>query len=425
MLDLKYIKENLTLVKENTLKRKVEANPELVVELYDRRSALIGDIEGLRQKRNRNAARMKSMVSAEERDILVEEGRELKGQIADFEEELGSIESSLMEEAVRIPNMSHPQSPDGEDETDNKEIKQWGRIPEFNYQKLDHVELGKRLDILDFERGTKVSGQKFYYLKNEGVLLELALIRYAFDKLKDEGFTLVTTPDLAKEKIVRGIGFNPRGPESNIYTLEDNEGCLIGTAEITLGGYFEGETIDSVLFPLKLAGFSHCFRREAGAAGKYSKGLYRVHQFSKVEMFVFCHPVQSEETLEYLLSIEESLFQGLEIPYRIVDTCTGDLGGPAFRKFDIEAWMPGRGLEGEYGEVTSVSNCTDYQSRRLGIRFKENGKNKFVHMLNGTAIAISRALIVLLENFQQEDGSVLLPNNLIQYAGFSKIVPKI
>jgi seryl-tRNA synthetase len=266
-----------------------------------------------------------------------------------------------------------------------------------------------------------VSGPKFYYLKNEAVLLELALIRYALDTLQREGFLLVITPDMAREEIVEGIGFNPRGPESNIYTVEGTGACLVGTAEITLGGYYAQQMLDPGKLPIRMAGLSHCFRKEAGAAGQYSKGLYRVHQFSKVEMFVFCRPEQSEEQHQRLLALEEAIFQGLEVPYRVVDTCTGELGGPAYRKYDIEAWMPGRGEAGQWGEVTSASNCTDYQARRLGIRFKEGGRSVFVHMLNGTAVAVSRALIVILENFQQEDGSVRIPRELVPYCGFDRI----
>ena len=206
--------------------------------------------------------------------------------------------------------------------------------------------------------------------------------------------------------------------------MEGTGACLVGTAEITLGGYYAGQILDGNALPIKLAGMSHCFRREAGAAGQYSKGLYRVHQFSKVEMFIFCRPDQSEAMHLYLLDLEERIFQGLEIPYRVVDTCTGELGGPAYRKFDLEAWMPGRGEEGDWGEVTSASNCTDYQARRLAIRFKEEGRNQFVHMLNGTAVAISRALIAILENHQQADGSVRVPEKLLPYTGFERIPRK-
>jgi seryl-tRNA synthetase len=268
-----------------------------------------------------------------------------------------------------------------------------------------------------------VAGPKFYYLKNQAVILELALVRYALDALAREGFILHSTPDMARDEIVAGHGFNPRGPESNIYAVEGTDLCLIATAEFTLGGSRAGEILAADQLPLKLAGLSHCFRREAGAAGQYSKGLYRVHQFTKVEMFVYCRPSESEAMLGRLIAIEEAIYQGLRIPYRIVDTCMGDLGGPAYRKFDIEAWMPGRGEKGAYGEITSASNCTDYQARRLGIRFKEGGKNLFVHTLNGTALAVSRTLIALLENFQNEDGSVTLPDSIAAYTGFARIPP--
>jgi seryl-tRNA synthetase len=270
-----------------------------------------------------------------------------------------------------------------------------------------------------------VAGQKFYYLKNDAVILELALVRYALDALMREGFTPMITPDMAREEIVAGHGFNPRGPESNIYPVEGTDLCLIATAEFTLGGYHAGKVLPVEQLPVRYAGLSHCFRREAGAAGQFSKGLYRVHQFTKVELFVYCHPEGSEAMLDRLIGIEEKIFQGLEIPYRIVDTCTGDLGGPAYRKYDIEAWMPGRGEKGEWGEITSASNCTDYQARRLGIRYKEGGgRNPFVHTLNGTALAVSRTLIALLENFQREDGGVRIPDALAVYTGFKEIGPR-
>jgi seryl-tRNA synthetase len=318
--------------------------------------------------------------------------------------------------------MSHPSAPVAEGEAGNLPLRTWSTPPSFTFAPRDHVQLGQSLDVIDFESGARVAGQKFYYLKNQAVILELALVRYAVDALVKEGFTPMITPDVAREEIVAGHGFNPRGAESNIYTMEGTDLCLIATAEITLGGYHAGAVLSPEQLPLRLAGVSHCFRREAGAAGQFSKGLYRVHQFTKVEMFVFCHPSGSEEMLERLTAIEEGIFQRLEIPYRVVDTCTGDLGGPAYRKFDIEAWMPGRGEKGEWGEITSASNCTDYQARRLGIRFKEGaGKNPLVHTLNGTALAVSRTLIAILENFQQSDGSVRLPAALTPYTGFSEI----
>ncbi|MDH7484390.1 MAG: serine--tRNA ligase, partial [Spirochaetales bacterium] len=226
-------------------------------------------------------------------------------------------------------------------------------------------------------------------------------------------------------EILEGIGFNPRGAESNVYTLEGEGTCLIGTAEITLGGYHADSVFDASVLPLRYAGVSHCFRREAGAAGQFSKGLYRVHQFTKVEMFVYCQPEDSEKLHEELRLIEEEIFSGLGIPFRVVDTCTGDLGAPAYRKWDLEAWMPGRN-GGEWGEITSTSNCTDYQARRLNVRYRDaQGKNRHVHMLNGTAVACSRAIIAILENFQQADGSVIIPPALVPYCGFDRIKPRV
>jgi len=424
MVDLKFIKENLEAVKENIRNRHMQADAELVVRLYDERNALIAQVDSLRAQRNENAQRMKGKLTAEERSVLIEEGKALKSRIAELEEKLEQKEKELYREASKIPNMAHPEAPVGKEDKDNLEIRRVGTIPRFDFKPKDHVELGELLDIIDFDTATRVSGTKFYYLKNEGVFLELGLVRYAFDILMNHGFQPFITPDIAKEGIVEGIGFNPRGPESNIYTIEGTDTCLVGTAEITLGGYYADTILDPSRLPIRMAGLSHCFRREAGAAGQFSKGLYRVHQFTKVEMFVYCKPEDSEGWHQRLLAIEEEIFSGLGIPYRVVDTCTGDLGAPAYRKFDLEAWMPGRGEGGEWGEVTSTSNCTDYQARRLGIRYKEEGKNRFVHMLNGTAIAVSRGIIAILENFQEADGSVRIPERLVPYTGFDRIRPK-
>jgi seryl-tRNA synthetase len=421
MLDLKFVRENLALVEENTRRRQVQADPARVVELYDRRNRLLQSAEALRRSRNENAAAMKQKLPPEERRKLIDEGKRLKDGVAGMEAELQEVERELHREAMLLPNLSHPEAPVGNGEEDNREIRRWGTPATFPFPVRDHLEIALSLDLVDFETAARVTGPKFYYLRNEAVLLELALTRLALDLLEREGFTLTITPDLAREDIVEGIGFNPRGEESNIYTVEGTGTCLVGTAEITLGGYFAEQILDAERLPIRIAGLSHCFRREAGGAGQYSKGLYRVHQFSKVEMFVFCRPDQSEAMHESLLGIEERFFQALEVPYRVVDTCTGELGGPAYRKFDLEAWMPGRGDSGGWGEVTSASNCTDYQARRLGIRYKEGGRSVLVHMLNGTAVAVSRALIALLENHQQPDGSVRIPEALAGYTGFGRV----
>ncbi|MEX2559526.1 MAG: serine--tRNA ligase, partial [Pirellulales bacterium] len=281
-------------------------------------------------------------------------------------------------------------------------------------------------DLLDLEGGAKVTGHGFYFLKNEAVLLELALQRYALDALIAQNFTPTITPDLARNEVLQGTGYIPRGPETQIYSIADTDLSLIATAEITLGGLLAERILSAEDLPVKLCGISHCYRTEAGAHGRATRGLYRVHQFTKVEMFAFTAPDASDAMLDYFCDLECRLFDGLEIPYRVVDTATGDLGGPAYRKFDLEAWMPGRGEAGEYGEVTSTSNCTDYQARRLGIRFRQKGEKgtTFVHTLNGTAIAVSRALIAILENYQQADGSVRVPRALQPLVGKESIPPK-
>jgi seryl-tRNA synthetase len=424
MLDISFIRDNLDAVETNIRNRHMKADARAAVDLADQRSAAIQKLEALRASRNDNAGRMKGKLDPAERQGLIEEGKQIKEAIAAAEVTVETAEKALKVELMKIPNMAHPDAPVGKLDTDNPEIKRVGTPTKFSFPALDHVQLGEKLDIIDFEAGTKVSGTKFYFLKNEGVFLELALTRYVMDLLVKKGFTPYITPDIAKEEILEGIGFNPRGEESNIYPLEGTGTCLVGTAEITLGGYYADQIVDVSAGPIRMAGLSHCFRREAGAAGQFSKGLYRVHQFTKVEMFVYCKPDQSDALHEELRAIEEEIFAGLDIPFRVVDTCTGDLGAPAYRKYDLEAWMPGRG-DGEWGEVTSTSNCTDFQARRLGIRYKDDsGKNRPVHMLNGTAIAISRGIIAVLENFQQADGSVRIPKNLVPYTGFDVIKPR-
>jgi seryl-tRNA synthetase len=424
MLDYRFIVENLDAVKANIVGRFMEADADAVARLFKRRTELATKLQGLQRERNSNAAAMKGKLADAERARLIEEGRKLKDGIAEIEADLRSTEAEMEAEARRIPNMAHPDAPAGKEDADCVEVKRSGEPRKFDFEPKDHITLGAELDIIDFDTATKVSGAKFYYLKNEGVFLELALVRYALDILKKKGFTPFITPDIAKEEILSGIGFTPRGPESNIYALEDGAGCLVGTAEITLGGYYAGAVIPADRLPARMAGLSHCFRKEAGAAGQFSKGLYRVHQFTKLEMFVYCLPEQSDALHEELRLIEEEIFAGLEIPYRVIDTCLGGLGAPAYRKWDLEAWLPGRN-GGEYGEVTSTSNCTDYQARRLDIRYKgADGKNRFVHMLNGTAVAVSRAVIAILENFQQADGTVRLPPALAPYCGFDIIKKK-
>lgn len=424
MLDLKFIRDNIDAVRANIADRYMDADADAVVRLADERAAAIQALEDKRRRRNEVAAAMKGKLADAERQALIDEGKALKESIAGLEERLAAVEAELKEAHAKIPNMAHPEAPRGKEDKDNLEVKRVGEPTRFDFEPKDHVALGQALDILDFDTATKVTGTKFYYLKNEGVLLEMALTRYAVDKLMARGFMPFSTPDLAKTEILEGIGFNPRGAESNVYRLADEDLCLIGTAEITLGGYYSGRVIAKDELPIKLIGISHCFRREAGAAGQFSKGLYRVHQFTKAEMFVYCLPEDSGRWHEELRGIEEDIFASLGIPFRVVDTCTGDLGAPAYRKWDLEAWMPGRN-GGEWGEVTSTSNCTDYQARRLNVKYKDDeGRNQYLHMLNGTAIACSRAIVAILENFQEADGSVRIPPALVPYCGFERIKAK-
>lgn len=424
MLDYKFIKDNLEAVKENIKNRNMTADADIVVKLYDERTAMVTELQALQQKRNENAQSMKQKLDNDKRQELIAAGKAIKDEIATLEAKLKETEEKLDEAARQIPNMVHPKAPIGKLDTENLEVKVSGTPRKFDFEPKDHVQIAETLDILDFDRGTKVSGPKFYYLKNEAVFLEQALIMYALNTLRKHGFEMFITPDVAKEEVLKGIGFNPRGNESNVYSIEEEGTCLVATAEITLGGYHSDEILDKAKLPLLYGGLSHCFRREAGAAGQFSKGLYRVHQFDKVEMFAYATPEQSDEIHEKLRQIEEEIFEGLGLPFHVVDTCTGDLGAPAYRKWDLEAWMPGRN-GGEYGEVTSTSNCTDYQARRLNIKYKDDdGKNKYVHTLNGTAIAVGRAMLAILENYQNADGSVTIPEVLVPYCGFDKILPK-
>ena len=422
MIDIKELKSRYDEIKKNIADRYMNVDLDAIIAIQDERYTILQEVEVLRAKRNENAAKMKGKIEQSLRAELIEEGKRIKASLQEKEERLSELDALFMEKARTIPNYASPKAPGGKEDKDSLAIKFVGEPKKFSFKAKDHVELGESLDILDFDSGAKVAGQKFYYIKNKGVILQMALERYAMDIVLKHGFTPFITPDIAKEEILNGIGFNPRGEESNIYTIEGTGTCLVGTAEITLGGYYSNMILDKKDLPIKMTGLSHCFRREAGGAGQYSKGLYRVHQFSKLEMFIYCLPEESEKYNSEILSIEEEIFSGLGLAYRVVDTATGDLGAPAYRKFDIEAWMPGRGDEGEYGEVTSTSNCTDYQARSLNIRFRDDdGKIKFVHMLNGTAVALSRAIVAILENYQNEDGSVSIPPALVPYCGFDRI----
>jgi seryl-tRNA synthetase len=425
MLDIETIRTRTDEVRRNTENRRMKADIDKVLRLGAERSSLITEIDSLRSRRKDLSAKVPKASEAD-RPALIEEVGLLKERTAGLEAKLAAIEPQLRDEQSRIPNLTHPESPLGPDESHNKELRRYGDIPKFDFKPRDHVAIGEALDLVDFDAGTKVTGTNFYFLKNEAVLLELALARFALETIRAEGFSLHETPDMAKMRVLEGCGFNPRGEESQIYRIEGMDLGMIATAEITLGGMLMDEILPPEALPMKAGGISHCFRVEAGAYGRAGRGLYRVHQFTKVEMFAFTRPEDSDAAHLDFLRIEEGIYRRLGIPYRVVDICTGDLGGPAYRKFDLEAWMPGRGDGGEWGEVTSTSNCTDYQARRLGIRFRRAAgqKPELVHTLNGTAIAMSRTIIAILENYQQADGSVVMPEVLRPMLGFDRIGPR-
>lgn len=409
MIDVELLRKEPDKVRKAVADKQFDASlVDKALELDEERLEILHEVENLRAERNKYA---------KSKDI--EKGKELKIKLQEAEPKLEEAEKKFNEVFREIPNPALSQVPVGKSEKDNVEVRKWGEPRKFDFEPKDHLEIGKNLGILDFETGAKVSGSQFYFLYGDGAMLELALVQYALETLSKEGFVPVITPDLAKSRYYLGTGYMPKGNEAQTYTIEGEDLGLIATAEVTLAGKHADELIPEDQLPLKYIGYSHCFRQEAGAYGKYSKGLYRVHQFTKAEMFIYSKPEQSEEMHNLILKMEEKIYQDLGLPYRVLEMCTGDLGAMAARKFDIEAWMPTRG---EYGEVTSTSNCTDYQARNLNVKLRrKDGKTEYAHMLNGTAIATSRTPLAILENYQEADGSVTIPEVLRKWMGKDKI----
>jgi seryl-tRNA synthetase len=380
MLDIRFVLDNVDLVRQNTRDRYANADVDKTVDLYEQLKEKRRHLEEAQHRSNQISGQFKG-ADETTRERLKNEVTGLKQTMATLKEEIIVVEKGYTEEMLKIPNLVAPDVPSGKDERGNMPVKYIGEPTKFGFKPLDHVELGKKLDILDFEAAAKVTGSKFYFLKNEAVLLELGLIRYALELAIKHGFTPVTTPEIARDEIITASGFSPRGPESQIYSLTEGSLSLIGTAEITIGGYLAKTVIPEENLPIRISGVSHCFRTEAGSGGRESKGLYRVHQFSKVELYQFVHPDKSATAHEEMLAIEEEFYQALKLPYRVLLMCKGDLGTPAYRKYDIEAWMPFVGEGGGYGEVTSASNCTDFQARRLNTKFRNSVTGKTVQLL--------------------------------------------
>jgi seryl-tRNA synthetase len=420
MLDIKFIRDNKELVKTNTQNRGIKADIERLLSLDETRRQLMHKIEEFRSQRNKQS---KGKPSDEE----IVKMRSLGNEIKTLELELDTVDAEYKELLFKVPNLTHPDSPvGGEDKF--RVVSKHNKPPEFAFAPKDHETLMTDLDVVDFDRGAKVAAAKFYFYKNDIVRLNQALLNYGIDVATKYGYTLVETPDVAKNAILSGIGFNPRGEETQVYSLEKTDLSLIGTAEITMGGYHADEVLDLTAGPKKYAALSHCFRTEAGSYGRTSKGLYRVHQFTKLELFVYCEPSESEKMHREILEIEKEICEGLGLAFRVIDIPTGDLGGPAYRKYDLEAWMTmkgDKGMQGDYSEITSTSNCTDYQARRLNIKCrKPDGGADFVHMLNGTAVVLSRFPLAIFEQYQQSDGSVKIPKVLQPYMNGQETIKK-
>jgi len=416
MLDLEFIRKNPDLVKEST--RKKQRDPLLVdkiLELDKKHRQLLQQVEALRAERNRISSQPTAKSFQRER------GREIKERLKKLEPELKEVEGQLNEALLLIPNPPAPDVPEGKDESENIVVKTWGQLPKFNFEPRAHYELGKLLDVIDTERAAKVSGTRFGYLKNEGVLLEFALVKLALDTLIKEGFVPVIPPVMIKLDSMRGMGYLEHGGVDDMFVLRKDNLVLVGTSEQSIGPMHMNEVLDGRTLPRRYVGFSTCFRREAGSYGKDTRGILRVHQFDKVEMFSFTKPEDSDREHEFLLSLEERLMQKLKLPYQVTKMCSGDLGDPAARKYDINAWFPS---EKRYRETHSTSTCTDYQARRLNIKYRrKDGTTDYLHTLNGTAFS-QRPILAILENYQREDGSVVVPEVLREFVGKDVITPK-
>jgi len=422
MLDINFIKNNVDYMKDIVIKRNVKCDIDELLKTYDEYKEVNMKVENINYQINLNTKKIKECLNQKDKDERINNGKQLKEELKTYMDKLASIKQNYDALMLTVPNTMADDTPIGIDDSANVEVFKYSTPTVFDFKPKSHIELGKELDLIDLERASKVAGPKFYYLKNQLVSIELALETFVLRKLISKGFTPIITPDVAKTSILLGSGFNPRGEESNIYKLENLDLNLIATAEITIGGFHANEQFDYTELPQKYVGISHCFRRAAGAPGKLDAGLYRVHQFTKVEMYQFTTIEQGEDALQELLNIEKEIFQDLKIPFHVVRICSGDMGAPGYKKYDIEAWMPGRGEYGAFGEVTSVGNFKTFQSRRLNITYiDKDGKKQYVNTLNGTAIALTRVILAIMENYQQRDGSIKIPEVLQDLVGFSII----
>lgn len=411
MLDIKFIRENPGLVQEKAKQKKVDIDVNHVLEIDTKYRELLQDVQKLQEERN---------VAAKIKDI--EKGRALKNELEKGEHAVLALKGELNEWLLKIPNLPKDDVKIGVDESENEIIRKWKEPTKFDFAPKDHVELGEALDIIDVKRAVKVSGARFDYLKNDGAMLEYALLQFAFEILLSEGFAPIIPPVLIKTETMRGLGYMENGGDEDMFLIPKDDLVLIGTAEHAIVPMHKDEVLEKKDLPKRYVSYSSAFRREAGSYGKDTRGIFRVHQFNKIEMVSFVAEGEDDKEHDYLLSLEEKIFQLLEIPYQVVKMCTGDLGFPAARKYDIEAWMPG---QNKYREVTSVSTVTDFQSRRLNMKYQEDslsgGEKKYLQVLNGTAFSMNRPIIAILENYQEEDGSIRIPKVLQKFIGKEKI----
>lgn len=416
MLDINYIRENPQKIAEGAKKKQIEVDIQALLEVDEKRRKLIQEVDSLRAKKNEASKKIAAVDKKKKKEIITEM-KKLDKENEGLESQLKAIQKKFERLMKKIPNPPFDEVPVGESDEKNEVIEKNGEPPEFDFIPKDHLKLGELHDIIDTERASKTSGARFTFLKGEAVLLQFALVHLALETAISKGFKPVITPVLVRPKMMEAMGYTERGRDEIFYLEKDNL-FLAGTSEQIMGPMHANEIIDENELPKRYVGYSSCFRREAGSYGKDTRGIFRLHQFDKIEMFSFTHPNKATEEHKFLLGIEKELMNKLELPYQVVNVCTGDLGDPAAKKYDIETWMPG---QNRYRETHSVSNCTDFQARRLNVRYRSNTDVNFVYTLNGTAFAIGRILIAILENNQNKDGSIDIPKVLHKYLPFKKI----
>lgn len=410
MIDIQKVRDDVVLIKRKTEEKRMKVDFDRLVQLDTEYKAILQEVESLRARRNEISAKMKN---GKPDQALIDESKTLKIELANRESILDQSKAELDSLMMRVPNPHFDDVPIG-DESESVEVKRFGDCEKVGAK--DHLDYATERGWVDFERGARVAGTKFYFLKGDLALLENALLQYGLSVIAEEGMTYLTVPHMVNARTATGAGFSPRSDkESNEYFVEDEDLSLIATAEMPITGYHTDEILEEAQLPLFYAGYSACYRREAGTYGKHTRGLFRVHQFNKLEMYAFCLPEQSMEIHKRILGIEEKIWQALGIPYHVINIASGDLGAPAAKKYDIEYWSS---VDGVFRELTSCSNCTDFQARNVNIRVRRNdGRIEYVHTLNGTAISMARSLVAIIEHYQQDDGSLRIPDVLQQYMG--------